>query len=251
MISLLNTLTNNSDWLNAPDVPVYFSASGSVGVVTVAAGAANRYTKGMRVKITQSTTKYFLIIGITNTTVTLFGGTDYTLSDEAVTTAEISTAKCPAGFPSEKSKWTVATSISTMRQRSGGPTTNTWYASGNEFTVPAGDWHLQWWAAVSAYSNTASGFKSPYVFGTLSTTSANESWPDMTGFARTAAMNSTTGTDRVNVAGSIYREKFVSFETAQTLYANYKCNNIATGDNDIIRFTDSGAMVLSYTSVYF
>lgn len=250
-IKTLSTLYADGDWVPASDVWAYSSSSGAIGVVTVSSGAIGRYSKGYRVRVSQTTDKYFVIINVTDTTITLFGGTDYTLANADITSVAVSAAKSPAGFPSDRSKWTIVTSITTMRQQSGGPTSDVWYASGNEFVVPAGDWHLQWWAVMSAYSNTAaSTFKSPQVFCTLSTGSATESWADMTGYARASAMNSATGTDRVNCSGNIYREKFVELVAQQTLYANYKCVNSAAGDNDIIRFTDSGAMVLAYTSVY-
>lgn len=70
------------------------------GVVTVPTGAADRYTVGMIVKITQATDKYFYIIAITDTTLTLkpLLPTE-TLANEPITDPMYSSTAQPYGAP--------------------------------------------------------------------------------------------------------------------------------------------------------
>jgi hypothetical protein len=62
---------------SSADAPTYV-ASTSVdltGVISV----------GMKLKLTQTTVKYFIVTAINTTTITLYGGTDYTLANATIT----------------------------------------------------------------------------------------------------------------------------------------------------------------------
>lgn len=61
-----------------------------------------RFTKGTRIKLTQTTNKYFVVVASsfsTNTTVTITGGTDYTLANAAITDPYYSYVANPQGYP--------------------------------------------------------------------------------------------------------------------------------------------------------
>jgi hypothetical protein len=62
-----------------------------------------RYSKGTKLKLTQTTEKYFYVIastyGAPNTTVTVTGGSDYTLANAAITNNYYSYAVNPEDFP--------------------------------------------------------------------------------------------------------------------------------------------------------
>jgi hypothetical protein len=102
---------------------------------------------GMRVKWTQnSTVRYGIVTAIafsTNTTLTLYGGTDYDVDDTAtypITAFNYSPVKAPLGFPLDRTKWTVeVTNTSNLSQAS--PTAATWYNLGSlSIDIPLGAW---------------------------------------------------------------------------------------------------------------
>lgn len=104
---------------------------------------------GMRVKLTQSTVKYFIITKVafsTNTTVTIYGGTDYDLVSTGTTVVSAfsySSAKVPFGFPADPTKWTVRVTDTTERSQSSA-VQDTWYNLGTtaaQISVPIGIWN--------------------------------------------------------------------------------------------------------------
>jgi hypothetical protein len=61
-----------------------------------------KFSKGTRIKLTQTTVKYFVVVASsfsTNTTVTITGGTDYTLANAAISDNYYSYAANPQGYP--------------------------------------------------------------------------------------------------------------------------------------------------------
>ena len=103
---------------------------------------------GMRFKLTDSTVKYFIVVksaySAPDTTLTLYGGTDYTLSGGAMTSPYFSIVKAPAGFPMGPAKWTVTKTDSSDRAQAT-PTNLTWYNIGTtncQLSLPIGAWYL-------------------------------------------------------------------------------------------------------------
>jgi len=95
-------------WANAagadgwtPDTATWTYASAST--FTVATDVTAQFGKGTKLKLTQTTAKYFYVTassyGAPNTTVTVTGGTDYTLANAAITLPRYSYADAPQGFP--------------------------------------------------------------------------------------------------------------------------------------------------------
>jgi hypothetical protein len=82
-------------WLEAKETWTYASAT----TITVPAGALNKYNKGDKIKLTQTTVKYFYIVDVADTTLTITGGTSYTLANAAITNNFYSKASTPLGFP--------------------------------------------------------------------------------------------------------------------------------------------------------
>lgn len=82
-----------------PGTCTYASAS----TFTMAGDQTTVLSKGDRLKLTQTTAKYFYVIGVSHsagtTTVTVTGGTDYTLANAAITTPFYSKEASPNGFP--------------------------------------------------------------------------------------------------------------------------------------------------------
>ena len=137
-------------WIPAGETWTYAAADDPTFTFTIAGtDLTTKYYAGMRIKLTQTTPKYFLITKVafsTDTTVTIYGGTDYDLANAAITSPFYSTAKAPAGFPLDKSKWTVLVTDSSDRQQAS-PTQNTWYNIGttnSQITIPIGVWNLDY-----------------------------------------------------------------------------------------------------------
>ena len=70
---------------------------------TVVGDVTTQFRKGTKLKLTQTTVKYFYVVGSSygapNTTVTITGGTDYTLANAAITSPYYSYQEAPQGFP--------------------------------------------------------------------------------------------------------------------------------------------------------
>lgn len=101
-------------WIPADETWTYSSADSPIFVATVSGDQTSKYWAGQRVKLTQTTDKYFIIHAVSysapNTLITLYGGTDYTLTSATITSAYYSTNKSPLGFPMNPSKWTISAS---------------------------------------------------------------------------------------------------------------------------------------------
>lgn len=83
-------------WIPAEQTWTYASAT----TITVPSGAASKYQKGDKIKITNnSATKYFYVVGVADTLLTVTGGTDYTVHDSAITSPYYSKILTPQGFP--------------------------------------------------------------------------------------------------------------------------------------------------------
>lgn len=86
-------------WIPAEETWTYASAS----TFTISGDKTGKYQKGDKIKLTQTTVKYFYIIGVSysapNTTVTVTGGTDYTVANAAITLPYFSKIVTPQGFP--------------------------------------------------------------------------------------------------------------------------------------------------------
>lgn len=99
----LPTFSSNDDgWVSSGcETWTYSTAS----KVLIPADATNKYQKGDKVKLDQTTTKYFYVSATptysgSNTTLTLFAGSDYTVANAAITNNYFSKVSNPQGFPS-------------------------------------------------------------------------------------------------------------------------------------------------------
>lgn len=82
-------------WQRANETWTYASAS----TITVPSGAASRYQKGDRVKWTQTTVKYGVIVTVADTLLTIAVNTDYTVANAAITANYYSHQANPLGYP--------------------------------------------------------------------------------------------------------------------------------------------------------
>ncbi len=82
-------------WTLATGTWAYASAS----TITVTAGAAAIYQKGDRIKWTQTTVKYGVIVGVADTVLTIAVNTDYVVANAAITDMYFSHQANPLGYP--------------------------------------------------------------------------------------------------------------------------------------------------------
>lgn len=96
-------------WSIAPGVWSYASAT----TITVPTGAASIYAIGDKIKLTQTTAKYFYVVAVADTLLTVTGGSDYSVANAAITSPYYSKAVAPVGFPSSHNYTTAWTASGT------------------------------------------------------------------------------------------------------------------------------------------
>lgn len=150
----------------------YESADSPAFQFSIAADVTGFIGVGNRIKLTQTTAKYFIVTAVGaftagKTIITVYGGTDYTLANAAITLPYFSVVKSPFGFPLSPAKWTVTVTDTTLRTQAT-PTANTWYNIGttaSQISVPIGVWKLGY----SIISYISSGLVNSSIEVTLST----------------------------------------------------------------------------------
>ena len=82
-------------WTDPSETWTYASAN----TITVPTGAASKYHKGDRLKLTQTTVKYFVVISVADTVLTVAINTDYVVADAAISANFYSHQINPLGYP--------------------------------------------------------------------------------------------------------------------------------------------------------
>lgn len=91
--------SNETGWTEAGETWTYDSAT----TFTVSGDQTAKYRAGAKIKLTQTSVKYFYIVTSSHssgtTTVTVTGGSDYSLSNASITSPHFSYQATPQGFP--------------------------------------------------------------------------------------------------------------------------------------------------------
>ena len=156
---------NAGDWKDLGYTLTYASADDPTYTATVAGvNLTSVISPGMRLRVSQSTggTKYFIVTAVafsTNTTITLYGGTDYDLNNEAISSPVFSSVKAPVGFPLDPTKWSVQT-LDTSNRTQTNATGGTWYNLGSiSISIPIGLWSVSYQVAFGTNRTSSnSGF---------------------------------------------------------------------------------------------
>lgn len=90
-----STLPAGNGWQNAGETWTYASAS----TITIPAGGAAKYAVGDRIKFTQTTVKYGVIVTVADTLLTIAVNTDYVVANAAITLNYYSHEASPIGYP--------------------------------------------------------------------------------------------------------------------------------------------------------
>lgn len=227
---------SGSGWLEAGETWTYVSADSPTFVFSVNADVTLKYSAGMRVQLTQTTVKYFIITAVGAfsagaTQITVYGGTDYTLANAAITAPYYSVVKAPFGFPLDPAKWTVQfTDVASRSQAT--PVSGTWYnIASMGITIPIGVWTVSYQVCLLMV-DSAGGLWSEFV--TLSTAADSESDVDFTAGLYSAA----TLTQLMTV---LYREKTLSLAAKTAYYLNAKT---VIANLDQIRFANDNSKLI-------
>jgi hypothetical protein len=191
----------------------YSSADSPTFVIGTTADLSTTIPVGAKLKLTQTTDKFFVVTAINSTTITVYGGTDYTLANAGISAAWYSLARTPFGFPQAPTKWSQELRDTTTRSQAAA-VANTWYNPGSlSLAVPIGAWWLEWMSEISV---SVAGNS---IFGTLSTANNSESDNDF----------SAAG----NVAGASYgivtgRHKAILLAAKTSYFLNVKTTSGGT-----------------------
>jgi len=213
-------------WAPATGSWTYASADAPTFVITVPSGAASIYNVGDRIKLTQTTIKYFIVTAITDTTLTVYGGTDYTLVDATISLNYYSHQKAPLGFPLNPDKWTQKyNEVGTLQST---PTSGTWYNLGGSLSIPIGVWIATYETSVFSRENGSNTLAD--VWTTLST--ANNSQSDIDWSCNMFWRGATTN---IILGDTVKKEKIITLTSKATYYLNAK---VATTGVDNLGLTD-------------
>jgi len=168
--------TTDNGWISARATLTYASASTPTFVCNTSTNLSTRISVGMKIKLTQTTTKYFFVTAITSTTITLYGGTDYVLANATISNVYYSVVKSPYGFPMNPNKW----SVELLKQTDTvilNTLDNTWKASTVSTVIPIGDWNFSakfgvYYAGTSVYGSI--------IYTTISTNTTTVTNPKLT-----------------------------------------------------------------------
>lgn len=156
----------------------FSSADGHTFVATVSADLTSVVPVGARIKLTQTTVKYFIVTAVAVGSITLYGGTDYTLANAAITAPSFSIFKAPVGFPLDPAKWTERMSSSVDNSQAS-PVGGAYYNPGSlKLDVPIGAWDLR---SVSTFRFSRTTGRAQFRVA-LSTSPSASSDPDLQAF---------------------------------------------------------------------
>lgn len=210
-----------SGWTPSGETWTYASADDPTFTFTISGDKTGKYSAGMRIKLTQTTVKYFIITkvayGDPNTTITIYGGTDYDLANAAITDPYYSIVKAPIGFPLDPIVWTVSVSDTSDRVQTS-PVQNTWYNLGSiTISIPIGCWRI--WYKVQGYVSDTSGTSNRGAV-TLSTANNSESDTELS-----ANFGNNTPTGNIDNNSTLFVEKHLNVASKTSYYLNGRTTN--------------------------
>ncbi len=214
------TTSGSSDgWTTDTNTWTYSSVDGATGLVTINADLTAIIQAGDRIKFTQTTVKYFIVtktptFAAGSTTLTFYGGTDYTLVNAAITLPSYSHQKSPFGFNADLTKWTAKTTNTTNNSQSS-PTQSVWYNLGTiSISIPIGVWTVNYKTQAGVTSGADQLLP---VYTSLSTTNNSASDADFTAKAECSGSS--------QYACSMFVEKTLALTSKTTYYLNTMSDN--------------------------
>lgn len=246
--------TDAGGWSSVAGAFTYSSADGPTGIMNTPSDLTATIGLGDRIKYVQSgTTKYGIVTAITAALITFYGGTDYVLTNVAITGFNYSHVKRPLGFNTSPAKWQEEI-VATNTPNKTTPTSNTWYGgtgltpTGPSLDMPIGAWRVEFEGSMRTENNNgAGGTSTASVSSTLSTANNSETDTGFNSYAYNQALSS-AGSD-FDIAVPFYKSKIVTVAAKTTYYANLKCTG--NGTLGVVRFGDgSMSATIRYTCAY-
>jgi hypothetical protein len=197
---------------------------------------------GNKVKFTDGTVKYFIVVAIATTRITLFGGTDYSIAGTAaVTSPYYSMMKAPFGFPLDPTKWTVEVTDATNRTQAT-PNDSQWYNINavGQINIPIGIWQATYWVNQSA--NDING-TDVTLQSTLST--ANNTQSDATMTSVTTVFHPVAN---LSIGNTVTRSCIISLSSKATYYLNSRV--LGAGYDGLYWYNGIGTMVIRAVCAY-
>lgn len=235
----------STGWQTGPGTWTYSSADSPTFVLTTSVDLSSFIGVGARIKLTQTTVKYFIVTAISGTTITLYGGTDYTLTAAAITSPYFSIMKAPIGFPLDPTKWSVLVTDAT--QRSGAVSANTWTNVGStnaQITIPIGVWDVYVKASFQ-FDRTTAGTGDT---GSAALSTANNTASDGEMAAMVVSYGSPVATSSDIYGGLFSIRKTLVLAAKTTHYLNVYVQNAGTVTQNMT--TWGGTMVLRAVCAY-
>lgn len=141
----LSEITGIDGWTSDPSTWTYASST----TFTVTGDKTAKFSKGTRIKLSQTTVKYFVVTGSSHstgtTTVTITGGSDYSLANATITDPFYSYQANPQGYPSYFNWTPVFLSDNADHTLGNGTITGTFSILGDEATVSV----IQTWGSTT------------------------------------------------------------------------------------------------------
>jgi hypothetical protein len=203
---------------NSADPPTYVMNVVGVNLTTLL-GA------GTRIYVLQGgVNKWFIVTGTAyaggNTTLTMYGGTDYALQNAAITTVGFSNSKAPPGMPLAADKWTYSSEDATDRVVSS-PTPQVWVWPGNSLAVPIGSWIVSYTGYIESRYSIGQGEVTDYA--TLSTTQNSESDKRWTSKIE---LRAATSNEILQIGNDVSRERALTVGVKTTYYLLAKAHDV-------------------------
>ena len=224
----------------------YVSADAPVYVISIDADVTGILGPGMRIKLTDSTVKFFIIHAVGSysggvTQITIYGGTDYGLSGGAISNVYYSVMKGPFGFPLSPTKWSV-TLLDTTQRYQGGVTVNLYYSPGSlSIVLPIGAWEFYAKITMLIQGNNAGQFQ---LVGGFSTSLSSFTDKELVGYMMGYAAGGYAG-----IAGSITVKKYLVLASKTTYYPVMQPTQI-NGTSNCTFQNDKSTMSVIAVSAY-
>jgi hypothetical protein len=203
-------------WLPLPVTLAYSSADSPTFVATTSVDLTSFIGPGDKIRLVQSAANlYFIVTAIGSTTITLYGGTLYTLANSAITAPYFSKVKSPIGFTLDPANWSQVFTDTTSRVTAT-PTNGVWISPAANvltLTLPIGTWDVSYKVALQC-SNAAATSGSE-ARASLSTSNNSESDPDFTVVQN--VITGSTSADAAYLVTHLYTQKTVTV-AAKTPY---------------------------------
>lgn len=213
----------NNGWIPGAGTWSYSSADDPTFVLNINQNVTGTFHPGQRIMLTQATLKYFIVTAVGGyssgtTPLTLYGGTDYDLSNEAIVSPSYSPVKDPFGFPVDPDKWTVEVTDTSQRTQAT-PGAGTWYNMGSvSVSIPIGKWLVSYDVIVQVQKDTSLN-NILTVYTTLSTANNSEvdkKWSNLYGIVGSISA------DQFQVFGHLTRSNEISLAVKASYYLNSK-----------------------------